>query len=188
MKTLITTLALAGSLVLGGCGNKKIEHVYTQKDNYEYELTDTIKHSILENNDVTVLKYRVMRKEGESYILTVTGNIDNEYNKIHFVDMNDNNSLLDDGSVMFYKNGHDKRGTTINGSNGAVGVGIWEDDASSKFECYNVTDNSLLSQEVIKEAKKQMENYFEPLYKKLRARAERKFVKETGHPKIKELF
>ena len=161
MKTLLSTLFLVGSLAIGGCGDKEI------KERAEYTIKDTIMgstYTAIKNKDI--------------YLLTVKGNLDKKYSKIIFADMNNDNSINMEDYITFY------RGDSIDTHLGYNGVikGLWKTGLN---EFYNASDSSKLSQEIIKEARNQMENYFNPLYKKLRARAD-SLYQEKNNLKIKE--
>ncbi len=171
MKTLISTLFLGAGLVLGGCGDKE-----KNSERIEYSIRDTLNNPILTDGydkdekwsgrfNGVLLTYLAV-KDKDCYLLTVKGNIDNKYSKIIFADMDNNNSINMEDYVTFYKN--DSIDTHL-GYNGVV-KGLWKTNEFNEF--YNASDSSKLSQEIIKEARNQMENYFNPLYKKLRKRAD----------------
>jgi len=106
--------------------------------------------------------------------LTIRGSIDNKYSKIIFFDANNDNSISMEDYVTFYKNGEDIERHL--GYNGVV-KGLWDKNG---IECsfFNASDSSELSQAIIKEARNQIENYFNPLYKKLRKRADSLYIND----------
>ena|SRR3989344_4852990 len=161
MKNLLTYLFLGGSLVFNSCENK--ESVKEERE--EYTIQDTLKESALIYSAV---------KDNDSYLLTIKGNIDNKYSKIIFFDANNDTSISIEDYVTFYKNGNEIDHHF--GYNGVV-KGLWENSTQT---FYNASDSSKLSQTIIKEARNQIENYFNPLYKKLRAHAEDKYKKGIG--------
>ena len=170
---------LIGGTILSGCGDKNSEY-----EKIEYTIKDTLDRPILNPkyevfNSHSILTYNISKGKNKKtskvdfVYLDIKGNIDNKYKAIYFIDDDNDGSILGRfDCVLFYKTG-DSIGTSIRGN--SVVRGIWE---YPNVEVYQ--DSSELSKLIIKEGRKQIVEYFNPLYKRLRSRAEERYEKGIG--------